>query len=276
MERTWATITLTERFEVCSRTSVARAAARSAGSTDHRPAGGVVEVFVERSHRFGELAQRIGHRRGNVVADVQRARCAAAERLDALARRADLDGGLLVAAELLAAAAAERCHAQRLAPGGDGVLQVVEAKVPGARPGLLGEFAVAPLQRRCGVLERAGDLFQQRRGGAPYDLHGIARKQRRDGERDHPAQQGVEEAHARETRPRSWMVTTSSADAAASPTSAVLPPKAITTTIAPQTTAAICAGPVPINATSASAIPMPRAMPITISTAEADVGRATR
>ena len=64
------------------------------------------------------------------------------------------------------------------------------------------------------------------------------------------------------------MVTTSSADAAASPTSTVLPPKAITTTIAPQTTAAICAGPVPINATSASAIPMPRAIPITISTAE--------
>jgi hypothetical protein len=63
-------------------------------------------------------------------------------------------------------------------------------------------------------------------------------------------------------------VTTSNADAAASPTSTVLPPNAIATTIAPPTTAAICAGPVPINATRASAMPMPSATPITISIAE--------
>jgi hypothetical protein len=48
----------------------------------------------------------------------------------------------------------------------------------------------------------------------------------------------------------------------------VLPPNAIATTIAPHTTAAICTGPVPINPTSASAIPIPSATPITISTAE--------
>jgi len=63
-------------------------------------------------------------------------------------------------------------------------------------------------------------------------------------------------------------VTTNNADAAASPTSTVLPPNAIATTIAPPTTAAICAGPVPIKLTTASAMPIPSATPITISIAD--------
>ena len=63
------------------------------------------------------------------------------------------------------------------------------------------------------------------------------------------------------------MVTTSNADTAASDTSTTLPPTATATTIAPATIAAICYVPLPISTNSASAIPMPTAMPTTISTA---------
>ena len=67
--------------------------------------------------------------------------------------------------------------------------------------------------------------------------------------------------------PGGCTVTTSSAEAAASPTTATLPPSATATTIAPVTTTAICSGPSPISVTNASAIPIPSAMPTTISIA---------
>src|SRR5215204_1897365 len=95
---------------------------------DDRAAGGVVEVLVERTHRFGEVAQRVGHRRWDVVVDGERAHRAAAQRLDAGQRRADLGGGLLVARELLARAAAERRQAQHLPPRRDGAVELGEAQ----------------------------------------------------------------------------------------------------------------------------------------------------
>ena len=64
-----------------------------------------------------------------------------------------------------------------------------------------------------------------------------------------------------------WTVTTSSADTPASDTSTTLPPSATATTIAPATIAAIWSVPLPISTNSASAIPMPSAIPTTISTA---------
>jgi hypothetical protein len=95
---------------------------------DDGAASRVVEEFVERAHRFCEVAQRVGHRRRDVVVDGERAHRAAAQRVDAGERRADLGRGLLVAGELLARAAAERRQAQYLSPGGDGAVELGEAQ----------------------------------------------------------------------------------------------------------------------------------------------------
>jgi hypothetical protein len=63
------------------------------------------------------------------------------------------------------------------------------------------------------------------------------------------------------------MVTTSSADAAASETRIGLPLTTTAPTMARVTMAAICSGPSPMRTTRASAIPIPSAIPITISAA---------
>jgi hypothetical protein len=62
-------------------------------------------------------------------------------------------------------------------------------------------------------------------------------------------------------------VTTSGADTAASDTKTALPPSATAITIAPATIAAIWNVALRISTNSASAIPMPSAIPTTISTA---------
>ena len=139
---------------------------------------------------------------GTLSPTAERAHRAAAQRLDAGQRRADLGRGLLVARELLARAAAERREVQHLSPRGDGAVELGQAQAVRARPGALGELAVAALERAGHVLERAGDLRQQRRGGAVHGFHGVARQQRGDGDRDDAAEQRVEEAHARQAGPR--------------------------------------------------------------------------
>jgi hypothetical protein len=67
--------------------------------------------------------------------------------------------------------------------------------------------------------------------------------------------------------PGGWTATTSRADTAASETSTALPPSATAATIAPTTITAICHVPEPISVNSASAMPIPSAIPSTISTA---------
>ena len=164
-----------------------------------RPAGS--SRIVERAHGCGKVSQRVRYRRRDVVADGERDHRPAAQRLDAGQRRADLGRGLLVARELQARAAAERRQVQHLPPRGDGAVELGEAQAVQRAQARSARSRSRALQRAGDVLERPGDLAEQRRGGAVHGLHGVARQQRGDGDRDDAAEQRVEEARARQTGP---------------------------------------------------------------------------
>jgi hypothetical protein len=126
----------------------------------------VVERAVAAAYRFGQVAHGVRYRGRHVVAKVQRVEQPASQRLDAGNRRVDLARGARVAREPCARGAIEGRQAQRLASGGDGVVQGVGIDGASPRERAFGKIAVAALERSGEVLEDACDFGQQRRRAA--------------------------------------------------------------------------------------------------------------
>lgn len=102
------------------------------------------------------------------------------------------------------ALASDRAHvapskgakAQRLASGGDRLVQGVGIGRASPHESALGQAAAAALERPGEVLKGGGDFGQQRRRGTPRTDGGVRREQRSDHQRHDAAQQRVEEALA--------------------------------------------------------------------------------
>ena len=201
MERTWPTITLTDRLPVVSRTSVAVAAARSGGLAHPVDALRVLEEGGERAHGLGEVADRLGDLRRNVLVEPDRPDRAARQHADVADREVDPDRRGRVVLDPAAEPPPRRRVQRGLPPGRNGVGEVLDLLIDPARAheGRVGELALAGDDRRGDVVERRRQLVENGASGATDRRHGVGRQDEGVHEqRDRAARQRVEEARERD------------------------------------------------------------------------------
>lgn len=156
---------------------------------------------------------------------------------------------------------------QHLPAGRDRVLQRVGMERAGTPERALGQAEVAALEGARGLLEDRRQRVEERSRGAAHDHVRVARQQGGDGEGDEPAEERVEEAGPGEPGARELDRDHEERRARRLGDEQRAPAQGDGGHHRAATTAAICSGPVPISTTSASAMPIPRAMPSSVSIA---------